>query len=98
MLEKDLEKKIVIKARKLGYLTYKFVSPSNRGVPDRIFISENGKLFFVEFKSKKGKLSKLQDKKISELRARKQSIFVVDDEEIGMKLLMEYMIDVTNKN
>jgi Holliday junction resolvase len=98
VLEKDLERKIVNKAKKLGYIADKYSSPSNRGVPDRIFISENGKLFFVEFKSKKGKLSKLQDKKISELRARKQSIFVVDDEEIGMKLLMEYMIDVTNKN
>ena len=98
MLEKDLEKKIVIKARKLGYLTYKFVSPSNRGVPDRIFISENGKLFFVEFKSKKGKLSELQKLKISELRSRKQSVFVVNDEELAMKILTEYMIDVTNKN
>ncbi len=90
MLEKDLEKKIVIKARKLGYLTYKFVSPSNRGVPDRIFISENGKLFFVEFKSKKGKLSELQKLKISELRSRKQSVFVVNDEELAMEILEKY--------
>jgi hypothetical protein len=98
LLEKYLERKIIFKAKKLGYLTYKFVSPSNRGVPDRIFISENGKLFFVEFKSKKGKLSKLQEKKISELKARKQSVFVVNDEELAMKILTEYMIDVTNKN
>jgi hypothetical protein len=90
VLEKDLEKKIVIKARKLGYLTYKFVSPSNRGVPDRIFISENGKLFFVEFKSKKGKLSELQKLKISELRSRKQSVFVVNDEELAMEILEKY--------
>jgi hypothetical protein len=91
VLEKDLERKIVIKARKLGYLTYKFVSPSNRGVPDRIFISENGKLFFVEFKSKKGKLSELQKLKISELRTRKQSVFVVNNEELAMEILTEYM-------
>ena len=91
MLEKDLEKKIVIKAKKLGYIADKYASPSNRGVPDRIFISENGKLFFIEFKSKKGKLSKLQEKKISELRARKQSVFVVNDEELAMKILTEYM-------
>jgi len=90
VLEKDLEKKIVNKAKKLGYLTYKFVSPSNRGVPDRIFISESGKLFFVEFKSKKGKLSKLQEKKISELRAKKQSVFVVNDEELAMEILEKY--------
>lgn len=98
MLEKYLERKIVNKAKKLGYLTYKFVSPSNRGVPDRIFISENGKLFFMEFKSKKGKLSQLQILKISELVARKQSVFVVNDEELAMKILTEYMIDVTNEN
>lgn len=97
MLEIPLEKKIVNKAKKLGYLTYKFVSPSNRGVPDRIFISENGKLFFVEFKSKKGKLSELQKLKISELIAKKQSVFVVNDEELAMKILTEYMIDVTNE-
>jgi len=91
VLEKDLERKIVIKAKKLGYLTYKFVSPSNRGVPDRIFISESDKLFFVEFKSKKGKLSELQKLKISELRARKQSVFVVNNEELAMEILIEYM-------
>ena len=95
MLEKDLERKIVIKAKKLGYLTYKFVSPSNRGVPDRIFISENGKLFFVEFKSKKGKLSELQKLKISELRSRKQSVFVVNNEELAIGILTEYMGSVS---
>jgi len=91
LLEKDLEKKIVIKAKKLGYLTYKFVSPNNRGVPDRIFISESGKLFFMEFKSKKGKLSQLQILKIAELVAKKQSVFVVNNEELAMEILMEYM-------
>jgi hypothetical protein len=90
VLEKDLEKKIVIKAKKLGYLTYKFASPSNRGVPDRIFISETGKLFFMEFKSKKGKLNQLQILKISELRAKKQSVFVVNDEELAMEILEKY--------
>lgn len=91
MLEKYLEKKIIIKAKKLGYLTYKFTSPSNRGVPDRIFISESGKLFFMEFKSKKGKLSELQKLKISELVEKKQLVFVIDDEELAMKIIHKYM-------
>jgi hypothetical protein len=91
VLEKDLEKKIVIKAKKLGYIADKYASPSNRGVPDRIFISESGKLFFVEFKSKKGKLSELQKLKISELRSRKQSVFVVNNEELAIGILTEYM-------
>ena len=50
MLEKNLEAKIIKIAKKLGYLTYKFTSPSNKGVPDRIFISPYGHVFFMEFK------------------------------------------------
>ena len=51
MLEKQIESKVVKKAKELGFLTYKFSSPSNRGVPDRIFISPYGEVFFIEFKS-----------------------------------------------
>ena len=86
-LEKDLEKKIVTKAKQLGFLSYKFVSPSNRGVPDRIFISKTGKVFFIEFKSVKGKLTKLQEKKISELTTNKADVFVVNSEELGLEIL-----------
>lgn len=93
MLEKDLEKKITSKAKQIGYLTYKFVSPSNRGVPDRIFINKNGKVFFVEFKSEKGKLSQLQKLRISELKANKQSVFVVNCEKLGLELLTKYMLE-----
>ena len=93
MFEKDLEKKIVTKAKKLGFLSYKFVSPSQRGVPDRIFISKNSKVFFIEFKSSKGKLSKLQEKKISELITYKQDVFVVNSEKLGIEILTNFMIN-----
>lgn len=87
LLEKHLEKKIVNKAKQLGFLTYKFKSPSNRGVPDRIFISKTGKVFFVEFKSKDGKLRKLQEVKRKELEANKQCVFVINDEKVGLEIL-----------
>ena len=91
MLEKDLEKKITDKAKKLGFLSYKFVSPSTKGVPDRIFISKTGKVFFIEFKSAKGKLTKLQEKKISELITNKAQVFVVNNEELGLEILTKIM-------
>ena len=51
LTERKIESKISKKAIDLGYLTYKFTSPSNRGVPDRIFINKKGEIFFIEFKS-----------------------------------------------
>lgn len=93
MLEKHLEKKITDKAKKLGFLVKKFVSPSNIGEPDRIFFNKEGKVFFIEFKSAKGKLSKMQEKKISELITYKQDVFVVNSEELGLEILTKFMID-----
>lgn len=49
-LEKKLEKRCADLARTHGWWTRKFSSPSNRGVPDRIFMKD-GKVIFVEFKA-----------------------------------------------
>jgi hypothetical protein len=92
MLEKQLESKITKKAKELGFLTYKFVSPSNRGVPDRIFISMHGEIFFIEFKSKKGKLTELQEHHIYKLRTHKASVYVVNDLEFGLNILNSYLV------
>lgn len=40
--------------------TYKFTSPSHRGVADRIACMPSGKTYFVELKTKGGRLSELQ--------------------------------------
>ena len=87
MKERQIESKVVKKAKELGFLTYKFSSPSNRGVPDRIFISPHGKVFFIEFKSEKGKLTKLQEKVIKDITIRDVDVFVVDHVEIGLEIL-----------
>jgi hypothetical protein len=87
MLEKQIESKVVKKAKELGFLTYKFSSPSNRGVPDRIFISPHGEVFFIEFKSEKGKVTKLQKKVINDITIRDVDVFVVDHFEIGLEIL-----------
>jgi Holliday junction resolvase len=87
MKEKQIESKIVKKAKELGFLTYKFSSPSNRGVPDRIFISPNGEVFFIEFKSAKGKVTKLQEKTIKDIEHYNVEVYVIDNVEDGLNLL-----------
>jgi hypothetical protein len=43
-----------------GGLFIKFVSPSTRGVPDRIVITPSGRIYFVELKKEGGRLSPIQ--------------------------------------
>ncbi len=60
MLEAYVEKKLVTGIKALNGRAYKFISPGNSGVPDRICILPGGKIYFVELKRPGGKLSKLQ--------------------------------------
>lgn len=72
MLEKEVEKFLVREVKKIGGISFKFISPGNAGVPDRIVILPTGKVVFVELKTDRGKLTKLQEvqiKKISDLGA-----------------------------
>ena len=51
MNEKILERKLREKVQSLGGLALKFSSSFYTGIPDRIVLMENGKLYFVEVKS-----------------------------------------------
>ena len=70
LLEKDIEKFLNDNVKKLGGRSYKFVSPGNSGVPDRIIFLPGGKIYFVELKTKRGRpsaLQKLQRRRFKEL-------------------------------
>ena len=60
MLEKDIEKYLVKCVAQAGGKAYKFVSPSNRGVSDRIVCLPDGTTHFIELKRPGGKISPLQ--------------------------------------
>ena len=60
MLEKDIEAWMTDQVKKLGGMSLKFVSPGNPGVPDRIYIFPEGKVYFVELKKELGRLSGIQ--------------------------------------
>lgn len=68
MRERDIEARLVRMVRERGGLCYKFVSPGNDGVPDRIVITPDGRTIYVELKSERGRLSALQAHQLQELR------------------------------
>lgn len=77
MREKDIEARLVREVGRRGGLTYKFVSPGRAGVPDRIIITPGGTVWFVELKTQRGELSRLQRFELERLRAHRAKATVV---------------------
>lgn len=90
MLEKTIERYIVKYAKDKGLLSYKFRSPSNRGVPDRIFITPYGLTIYIEFKQEGKSLSKLQQSTYNKFKERNCNIHVVDSIEKGKIIIDKY--------
>ena len=61
MKESEIEKYFIWKVACMGGKTYKFKSVNCRGVSDRVAMLPDGSTWFVELKTKTGKLSKLQE-------------------------------------
>ena len=79
MKESQIERAVCNYASSVGMLAYKFTSPGRRGVPDRLFITDNGRCFFIEFKTPTGKLSPLQINEHKILRQRGVDVYTVYD-------------------
>lgn len=92
MREKDVEKILVAEIRKMGGKAYKWVSPGNDGVPDRIVVLPEGRLIFVELKADTGRLRELQKKQIGTLRGLGQDVRVV----YGPEGLCRFFRDIGN--
>lgn len=75
--ESEIEKRLVDGVRKMGGRAYKFVSPGNDGVPDRIVIFPGQKPVFVELKTEKGRLTSLQTVQIDRLQKLGQDVRVL---------------------
>ena len=77
MREKEIEKILVNEVKRLGGRAYKWTSPGNDGVPDRIVILPDTRVIFVELKTDTGVLSPLQKVQISRLKKLGQWVEVV---------------------
>jgi hypothetical protein len=60
MKESEVENHFVWTIERIGGKTYKFTSPGRKGVADRIACLPDGQTWFVELKTKGGRLSALQ--------------------------------------
>ena len=76
MGEKEIEKILTAEVKRMGGRAYKWLSPGNDGVPDRIVILPGKAPVFVELKSDTGKLSALQRVQIGRLEQLGQTVFV----------------------
>ena len=92
MLEKEIEKRVCEHAKEMKILNYKFVSPGHIGVPDRMFITPKGYIFFIEFKRNGGKTTPMQDREIARIRARGIPVHIVDDVDQGIGLIDGVMV------
>lgn len=80
MNEKLIEKKLRLKVAELGGKAYKFSSPNNAGVFDRIVLMPSGRVWFVELKTTGKKPTALQLLFKRDVEALGFQTRVIDDE------------------
>lgn len=83
MTEKYIENYLINRIKELGGKAFKFSSPSNNGVPDRIVLYR-GKCYFVELKRPNVKPRRLQKIVHEEFQKLGFKVYVIDSvEKVG---------------
>ena len=67
MKEQDFQKKIQKDLEQKGWYVIKLIKTNKNGIPDLVALKHN-KVYFLECKTPKGKLSKLQSYRLEELK------------------------------
>lgn len=79
-LERNIERKLVRGVKAMGGIAYKWVSPGNTGVPDRIVIFPDGKIEFVELKTETNKPTPIQTAQMKRLQHMNCVVYVLRGE------------------
>ncbi len=88
--EKQIERVVCKYAEKLGWLQFKFASPGQVGVPDRIFFRK-GICILIEFKrSPKFRASKMQEYILHKLDEQGFRGYVCGSVDVGIEIFDEY--------
>lgn len=87
--EKDIERYLRDEIKKLGGIAYKFISPGNAGVPDRLVLLPDGLMFFVELKAPGKKTRKIQDIQIARIVNLGFEVMIIDSKELVDRLIKE---------
>lgn len=95
--EQQIEKYLEKLAKQNDFLYYKYVSPGNRGVPDRTLIG-HGHTIFVELKAPGGKPRILQKKIIKKMREHGADVRVISEKQQCEDLINELIGKGVNKS
>lgn len=76
--ESKLEKEIKEYCKKTGWYYWKFTSPANKGVPDRM-VFKKGVILFFELKRKGNTTDKMQEYQIELMRDAGLKVFIIDN-------------------
>ena len=94
MKESELERILIEEVRREGGKAYKWVSPGNVGVPDRIVFFPGGEIYFVELKADGGRVRGPQRVQINWLDGFGQFAAVVE----GMAGLIRFFRDIGRRS
>lgn len=89
--EANLEEYFRKKLKKMGWITVKM--DMGMGFPDRLVIPIGKPMFFVELKTKTGRLSPLQVSKIANLRTAGVKVYVIK----GKGELLDFLEKIENE-
>lgn len=78
MTEKEIEAYLVKSVKAAKGRAYKFVSPGNAGVPDRIVLLPLGRIAFVELKAPGKKPTALQTNQKTKISKLGFEVFIID--------------------
>lgn len=87
--EKNTEAYLGGEIKKLGGTAYKFISPGQTGVPDRMCCLPGGRIFFAELKSEGKKSTPKQRQQQLRLRALGFSVYADIDTKAKVREVLE---------
>lgn len=91
MQERDVERYLVDQVRAAGGRAYKFTSPGNAGVPDRLILLPGATIAFAEVKAPGQKPRPLQVHAHDDIRRLGLRVYVPDSREAVDQMLRELL-------
>ena len=87
MREREIEANFVRKIKAAGGWAVKFVSPGCAGMPDRLVLLPDGRLFFAELKAPGERPRPLQMRRHEQLRRLGFRVYVIDNLEKAREVI-----------
>lgn len=87
MKESAIERFFRMECKKQGWLCLKWVSPSMAGLPDRMILTNGGRVFFAELKAPGKRPRRLQTVVHTMLRRMGFQVYVIDSRETAAEVV-----------